>query len=457
MRAVRAMPGPTCWFMCLAISLAGLPPHMLNAKTQDGDRAKRLEQKALSLLEKAPLVDGHNDLAEKIRAQYGNHLSKIDISRSTKDIRTVAPFQTDIPRLRQGHVGGVFFAAFVPPEIQGAAAVTYLFEQIDVIRRIATDYPNDFAFALTAADVERVHKSGKIAILIGIENGAAIDNSLAVLRQAFGCGARYMTLTHGKTIDWADASNWGAYSMDQAIHGGLTPFGREVVGEMNRLGMMVDLSHVSDSTAIDALKTSAAPVIFSHSCARALCNHPRNVPDDILRLLKANDGIIMLSFYPQFISEEVRIGFMPADMEWNRLSNLYPNDPKRAENEYYAWYGRQIFPKATISQLADHIDHVRKVAGIDHIGIGADFEGIEDTPIGLEDVSGYPELFVELLKRNYSSEDIVKIAGGNILRVMRSVEQVAKGLQRQRPASEALIKELDGLNPRKQQQKSLGE
>jgi membrane dipeptidase len=455
--AVRAIPGPTCWFMCLAISLVGLPPNMLNAKTQDGDRSPQLEQKAIRLLEKAPLVDGHNDLAEKIRAQYGNHLSKIDISRSTKDIRTVAPFQTDIPRLRQGHVGGVFFAAFVPPEIQGTAGVPYLFEQIDVIRRIATDYSNDFALALTASDVERVHKSGKIAILIGIENGAAIDNSLAVLRQAFNCGARYLTLTHGRTTDWADASNWDAYSTNQGIHGGLSPFGREVVREMNRLGMMVDLSHVSDSTAIGALKTSVAPVIFSHSCARALCNHPRNVPDDILLLLKENDGVIMLCFYPQFISEEVRIGFIPADLEWNRLSNLYANDPKRAEDEYYAWYSHRLFPKATISQLADQIDHIKKVAGIDHIGIGSDFEGIEDTPIGLEDVSDYPKLFIELMKRNYSSEEIMKIAGGNVLRVMRSVEQVASQLQRERPASEALIEELDGPKPPKQQKKSEGE
>lgn len=274
-----------------------------------------------------------------------------------------------------------------------------------------------------------------------------------MLRQAFNCGARYLTLTHVKTTDWADASDWDAYFTNQAIHGGLTPFGREVVREMNRLGMMVDLSHVSDGTAIDALKTSAAPVIFSHSCARALCNHPRNVPDDILRLLKENDGIIMVNFYPMFVSEEVRIAFIPADLEWKRLSDLYPNDQKRAEKEYYAWFGRQTFPKATISQLADHIDHIRKVAGIDHIGIGSDFEGTEDEPIGLEDVSGYPKLFIELLNRNYSSEDIVKIAGGNILRVMRSVEQVAKRLQRQRPASEALIKELDGSMPTKQERK----
>ncbi len=440
-----------------AVGFLGFHLFMLQAQTPNKDRSQQLEQKVIYLLEQAPLVDGHNDLPDRIRNQFENHLNRIDLARNTKEIkigfgeRGGIPFQTDIPRLRQGHIGGVFFAAYIPPEIRGTAAVPYLFEQIDMIQRIATDYSNHFALALSAADVVRIHKSGKIAMLIGIENGEAIDSSLAVLRQAFNCGARYLTLTHAKTTDWADACDWAAFSSNQAVHGGLTPFGHEVIREMNRLGMMVDVSHVSDQTAIDALKTSVAPVIFSHSCVRALCHHQRNVPDNILRLLKENGGLIMLNFLPYFISEELRIAETPADLEWKRLSDLYPNDPKRAEREYYAWASAQTFPKATISQLADQIDHIRQVAGIDHIGIGSDFDGADETTVGLEDVSDFPKLFVELLDRNYSSEDIIKIAGGNILRVMRSVEQAAKRIQRQRSASEALIKELDGPIPAKQE------
>ena len=404
--------------------------------------SQELERKAICLLEEAPLLDGHNDLPDRIRTRFQNHLDRIDIAKSTKEVNRGIPLQTDIPRLRQGHVGGVFFAAFVPPGL-GPAAVPYLFEQIDLIRRLAARHPDAFGVALTAADIRRIRKSGRIAVLIGIENGDAIGNSLAVLRQAFACGARYLTLTHVTSTDWADAGDSDPATPGQARHGGLTSFGREVVKEMNRLGMIVDVSHVSDATAVDALRTSEAPIIFSHSSARALCHSPRNVPDDILRLLKTNDGMIMVNFYSAFISEEVRIAYLPTDIEWNRLRDLYPDDLKRADSEYSAWFARQHFPRATISQVVDHIDHIRNIAGIDHVGLGSDFDGAEDTVVGLDDVSGYPALIAELLLRGYEPKDIIKIAGGNILRVMRSVEEVAQRVQRVRPASEARIEDLD--------------
>jgi membrane dipeptidase len=430
-----------CAFVMLLISLFALPINSLHAQTTTAAQTQSAREKALRLLSETPLVDGHIDLPNKIQEYYGNRLDRVDLASDLGKIALAMPFQTDIPRLRRGHAGGVFFVAYVGYEEPNP--VPALFEQIDLIRRMVDRYPKDFALALTADDVMRIHRSGKIAVLIGMENGYGIGNSLAVLRQAYQCGARYLTLTHVKTIGWADASDWDAFFTNQSLHDGLTPFGNEVVREMNRLGMMVDLSHVSDKTALDALKCSEAPVMFSHSSARALCNHPRNVPDDILRLLKKNDGIIMLNFTSYFISEEVRIANIPADVEWKRLSNLYPGDRKRLENEYTAWAASRKFPKATISQLADHVDHIRKVAGIEHVGIGSDFDGTDDTPVGLENVSGYPELIIELLRRNYSPADIAKVASGNILRVMRSVECISLRLKQQRPASEALISELD--------------
>lgn len=432
---------PIYAFLMFLIAIVVLPITILHAQTATAVQTQSAREKALRLLSETPLVDGHIDLPDKIQEYYGNRLDRIDLASDLGKIALDMPFQTDILRLRRGHAGGVFFVAYVGYEEPDP--VPKLFEQIDLIRRMVDRYPKDFALALTVDDVVRIHGSGKIAVLIGMENGYGIGNSLAVLRQTYSCGARYLTLTHVKTIDWADASDWGAFFTNQSLHDGLTPFGKEVVREMNRLGMMVDLSHVSDKTARDALACSEAPVIFSHSSARTLCNHPRNVPDDILRLLKKNDGIIMLNFTSYFISEEVRLANIPADAEWKRLHDLYPEDKKKAEHEYYAWASKRAFPKATISQVADHVDHIRKVAGLEHVGIGSDFDGTDDTAVGLEDVSGYPELIVELLRRNYSTADVAKVAGGNLLRVMRSVERISSRLQQQRPASEALISELD--------------
>jgi len=394
-----------------------------------------LEAEAVKILTEAPLVDGHNDVPEQLRDRVKDNLDKLNLASDTR--RLEDPMQTDIPRLRAGHVGGQFWSVYVPTSFEGAAAVQVLFEQIDIVHRMAERYPETFAMAYTAADVERIFRSGKIACLIGMEGGHSIGNSLAVLRVAYACGARYLTLTHWNDTDWADAGT------DKGRHGGLTKFGREVVREMNRLGMLVDLSHVSDKTMLDALEVSEAPVIFSHSSARAICNHPRNVPDEIMQKVAAKGGVVMVNFAPGFISEKVRIWEQPVSVEWRRLEKLYPNDEKRAWKELKTWIAQHPGPKATLAQVADHIDHVRAVAGIDHVGLGSDFDGIARTPVGLEDVSKYPALVAELLRRGYSPDDVKKVAGGNILRVMREAEKAAERLRKTRLPSEALIEELD--------------
>ena len=402
---------------------------------QSPARKATLEAEAVKILTEAPLVDGHNDVPEQLRDRVKDHLERLDLASDTSTLDP--PMHTDIPRLRKGHVGGQLWSVYVPTTLTGPAAVQFLFEQIDVVHRMTERYPETFTMAYTAADVERIFRAGRIACLIGMEGGHSIGNSLAVLRVAYACGARYLTLTHWIDTDWADAAT------DKARHGGLTKFGREVVREMNRLGMLVDLSHVSDKTMLDALEVSEAPVIFSHSSARALCNHVRNVPDEILRKVAANGGIAMVNFAPGFISEEVRTWEQPEEVEWRRLEKLYPNDQKRAWKELKTWIAQHPGPKATLAQVADHIDHVRAVAGIDNVGLGSDFDGIGRTPTGLEDVSKYPALVAELLRRGYSPDDVKKVAGGNILRVMREAEKAAERLRKTRLPSDALIEELD--------------
>ncbi len=397
--------------------------------------APALGARVARILAETPLVDGHNDLAENYRERVSDHLDRIDLAGDTAAL--AEPLHTDIPRLRRGLVGGQFWSVYVPASLPGPEAAVATLEQIDLVHRMIARYPEAFAFAATAADVERIHRSGRIACLIGIEGGYSIADSLAVLRQAYALGARYMTLTHWKSIDWADAAT------DAPRHGGLTPFGREVVREMNRLGMLVDLSHVSDRTMLDALETSQAPVIFSHSSARALCAHPRNVPDEILRRVAANGGIVMVNFAPGFVSEATRVADAPVEAEWTRLGALYPNDPKRVAAEVHAFAAQHPVPDATLAQVADHIEHIRDVAGIDHVGIGSDFDGIGRAPVGLEDVSKYPALLEELLRRGWSDGDVKKVAGGNILRVMHAAEVVAARQQRERPPSDARIEELD--------------
>ncbi len=418
----------------LVVGLVGLVGTALAGPEGGPDELAREEQ-VRRILRESPLVDGHNDLAENLREILGNRLDRIDLTADTSKLEE--PMQTDIPRLRKGMVGGQFWSAFVPSELDGPAGVQMLFEQIDVIKRMVARHPDIFELALTAGDIERIHRSGRIASLIGIEGGQAIGSSLAVLRQAHATGARYMTLTHWKSLRWVDAAT------DKPLHGGLTRFGREVVHEMNRLGMLVDLSHVSDAVMRDALATSEAPVIFSHSSSRTVCNHVRNVPDDILQLVAINGGIVMVNFAPGFISDAARLYDEVAWPEHDRIVQLHPGDPASVRTEFAAWQVAHPAPIVTLAQVADHLDHIRQVAGIEHVGIGSDFDGIGRTPVGLEDVSKYPALLAELLHRGWTPGEVKKVAGLNLLRVMRGAEEVATRLQRQRSPSDALIEDLD--------------
>jgi membrane dipeptidase len=400
--------------------------------TTDTDAAKRLAQ-AKRLAERAPLIDGHNDIAERMRGQKPRY------DFDTFDLRQHRPgFHTDIPRLRAGGLGGAFWSVYVPGTLQGESAVTATLEQIDAVQEMLHRYPDTFEAARTAADVERVVKAGRIASMMGMEGGHSIDRSLGALRAFSRMGVGYMTLTHNVTLPWADAA------MDVARNGGLSKFGEEVVREMNRLGMLVDLSHTSPDTMRDALRVTEAPVIFSHSSARAICDVPRNVPDDVLAEVKKNGGVVMVTFVPGFIAPEAGPRHVKRQAESDRLKALPQSTPAAVTAAMEAWDKANPAPKATLSQVADHIDHIRKVAGIDHIGIGADYDGMDSQPEGLDDVSRYPALFAELLRRGYSDGDVQKIAGRNVLRVMRSAEAVALRLQKARPPSLATIDALDG-------------
>jgi membrane dipeptidase len=408
----------------LAATVAAASQAAAQTRTDDAllARARRLH-------EEAPLVDGHNDLPWEIREKAHGDISRLDFQGAQ-------PAQhTDVPRLRAGGVGGVFWAAYVPVDVARPASVAM--EQIDLIHRMTAHSP-DLEPALTAADVERIHRERKIASLIGIEGGHAIESSLGALRQFYALGVRYMTLTHANTIEWADAAT------DSARHGGLTRFGEEVVREMNRLGMLVDLSHVSPGTMSDALRVSEAPVIFSHSSARAIADHPRNVPDSILVKVRRNGGIVMVNFYSGFVDPrgaEMMRGMFDVQ---RRFREQFPGDPAAATRAYDEWRRANPVPRGTIGTVADHIDHIVKVAGIDHVGLGSDFDGVTSLPEGLEDVSRYPYLTAELLRRGYSDADVKKVLGGNLLRVMRQAETVAARLQRERGPSTATIDVLDG-------------
>ncbi len=377
------------------------------------------------------IIDGHIDLPETLLDAFDNRLARVDLAASRSPGEP--PRHADLPRMREGKLGAFFSVAYVPSRVEGPPAATAMFAQMDVTHRLVARYPQHLALATSAEEIEAAHRAGRIAVLVGIEGGHTIANSLPVLRSAFACGARYLTLTHWGPTDWADAAT------SPPRHGGLTEFGREVLREMNRLGMMIDLSHVSDAVMRDALAVSAAPVIFSHSSARALCNHPRNVPDDILALVAANGGIVMVNFAPAFVSEEVRLAEAPAEAEWARLEALFPTDTGKVMEGMRAFRQTHPLPKATLAQVADHIEHIRRVAGLDHVGLGSDFEGISATPEGLEDVSRYPALLAELARRGWSRQELRKVAGDNLLRVMREVAAVAARLAAERQPSEAAI------------------
>jgi membrane dipeptidase len=379
------------------------------------------EDRARALLRGAPLIDGHNDLAYALR-------KKVGLAASTVDLRAAQPeLDTDIPRLRAGLVGGQFWSVWVPAALPEPEAVHQALEQMDIVHGFIERYPDAFTLATTADEVEAAFANGRIASLLGLEGGSMIGSSLSILRNAYARGIRYMTLTHWLTTRWADAAT------DPAQHGGLTAFGREVVREMNRLGMLVDLSHVAPSTMAAALDVTEAPVVFSHSGARAVCDHPRNVPDDILRRVTGNGGVVMAVFLSGFVSKAVS-------------DHIEAGHEEAGEDRaaLRAWLAEHPGPVAMLAQVADHIDHIREVAGIDHVGIGSDFDGGEPLPDGLQDVSAFPGLIAELLRRGYSDEDVRKVAGGNVLRVMRGAEALAARLRQERPPSEATIEALDG-------------
>jgi membrane dipeptidase len=404
-----------------------------------GARVKRV-------LTETPLIDGHNDLPWEIRDRFKGKLPGIDLKANTAAISPPAgapPLMTDIPRLRAGHVGAQFWSVWVPVQIKGFEAVQMTLEQIDLVKEMTRRYPSDLEMAYTAADIRRIHEAGRIASLIGIEGGHQINESLTVLRQMYDLGARYMTLTHTSNTAWADSAT------DVPVHHGLTPFGKEVVKEMNRIGMLVDLSHVSPETMKAALGVTAAPVIFSHSSARALVDHPRDVPDDVLQLVAQNGGIVMVNFAPGYVSQARNRWVADRAAEEARASappygGLYIGQPDRAKASLAAWEKEHPKPAVTLADVADHIDHIRRVAGVDHVGLGSDFDGIGDTPVGLEGVDRYPSLLQELMRRGWTDREIAKLAGENLLRVLAAVEAVSVKLHRTGPGSSATIVELDG-------------
>jgi membrane dipeptidase len=427
-----------------AIAMVTLHAPPAAAESNDAALASRVNH----VLAQTPLIDGHNDLAWEIRERFGN-VNGVDVSSSTanlpskmEDGEKAPSLMTDIPRLRKGHVGGQFWSVWIPTSVTGPAAVQMTLEQIDIVDTMVARYPQDFQMAYSADDILRAHKAGRIASLIGIEGGHQIDNSLPVLRQMYVLGARYMTLTHTSDTDWADSAT------DNPKHHGLTKFGRAVVHEMNRLGMLVDLSHVSPDTMRAALATSVAPVIFSHSGARALNDHPRNVPDDVLKLVAKNHGIVMATFATSYVSSARNRWSADRAAEQTRFSappyvGLYIGQPERAKAAMAEWDRHHPKPVVTLAMVADHIEHIRQVAGIACVGLGSDFDGIPDTPVGLEGVDKYPALLVELARRGWTDEELSKLAGGNMLRVMHEAEAVAMQLQKTESPSHATIEKLD--------------
>ena len=384
------------------------------------------------LLRTSPLVDGHNDLPWALREEKESprDVEAYNLRRQTKGM-------TDIARLRKGQVGGQFWSVYIPGEIRDSGYARVQLEQIDIAKRIIAKYPDVFMPAFTAADVRKAYAQGKIGSLLGMEGGHAIENSLGALRAYYDLGARYMTLTHNVTLDWADAAN------DRPLRGGLTPFGKEVVREMNRLGMLVDLSHVSPGVMSAALNTTEAPVIFSHSSARAITDVPRNVPDSILARLPKNGGVVMVTFVPGFVSQKVADYDKALTSVRDSIGKKYPNDNDAQFKAVAAWREAHPFPGATISDVADHMDHIKQVAGAAHVGMGGDYDGITETVKGLEDVSKYPDLLAELVKRGWTDAEIVGVAGGNVLRVLERAEAVSARLRKERPASTKTIQQLD--------------
>lgn len=369
-------------------------------------------EEALRIHREALLIDGHNDLPYQYRERNDLSFRTIDIARPQPQLHT------DIPRLRKGGVGAQFWSAYVDATTaKEKTAVRQTLEQIDVIHRFVQRYPDTFEMASTADDILRIRKAGKIASLIGVEGGHSIDNSLGVLRMYYALGVRYMTLTHSETLDWADSAT------DTPKNNGLSEFGRNVVREMNRLGMMVDLSHVSVDVMKQAIAISSAPVIFSHSSAYALAPHARNVPDDVLKLLKQNGGVVMVNFFPGFLTPEGARASKELFAAYRKLKAQI-KDPKEFERTWALWKKERPMPRGSVHTVVDHIEHIIKIAGVDHVGLGSDYDGISSTPMQLEDVSCYPFITQEMLNRGYNRQQIHRVLGGNVLRVMREVEKM---------------------------------
>jgi membrane dipeptidase len=388
-------------------------------------------ERARELLREFPVVDGHNDLPWALRKQVGYDLDARDIAADQS-----AVLHTDLARLREGCVGAQYWSVYVPYEQPYPLAATL--EQIDCVRQLLDRYPADLRAAYTADDLEAARAEGRIASLMGAEGGHSIENSLGALRMLYALGVRYMTLTHNSNVDWADSAT------DEPRHGGLTAFGRLVVREMNREGMLVDLSHVAPSTMRDALDASTAPVIFSHSSARAVCDHPRNIPDDVLERLPANGGVAMATFVPKFVLQAAVDWTLEADENLRAHGFHHLDHTPEAMKVHQAFEEAHPRPRATVSTVADHLDHMREVAGVDHIGIGGDYDGTAFTPDGLRDVAGYPNLVAELLDRGWSGADLAKVTWHNAVRVLRDAESVARDLRATTSPSHATITTIDG-------------
>jgi membrane dipeptidase len=390
-------------------------------------QAQDFTARVAKILKQTPLIDGHNDWPEVLREREGEGRWTIDL-RADLD-KAKVKYDTDIARLRRGQVGGQFWSVYVSADLPGKQQVEETLEQIDLVKNIVARYPETFALARTADDIRRIHKQGKIASMIGVEGGGQIDGNLSVLRSYAALGAGYLTLTHSRTISWADSAT------DDPKHDGLTPFGEKVVRELNRLGMLVDLSHVSEATMIDALRVSKAPVIFSHSNARGVADHPRNVSDAVLKLVAANGGVVMVNYADSYVSHAVRVWSAERAAEKTRLNappfgGMLIGEPDKAKAAMDEWLKAHPKPRVTLSQVADHIEHIAKVAGVDHVGIGSDFDGVGDSlPEGLGDVSTYPALLTELMRRGWSDADVSKLAGRNVLRAMEQAEKVAAGMK----------------------------
>ncbi|HEY8591970.1 MAG TPA: dipeptidase [Sphingomicrobium sp.] len=413
-------------FLFAVAAAAAILPVAASAQPIDPKVQARIDR----ILKRTPLIDGHNDLPEQLSEHSKRSIEGLASGTATRE----PPLMTDMARLRQGRVGGQFWSVYINGQITGDATIRETLLQIDVVHRLVARYSNDLELASTADDVVRIHHKGKVASLIGIEGGRQIGGSLAALRQFYNLGARYMTLTHNQTTEWADSAT------DEAKYGGLSDFGVTVVREMNRIGMLVDLSHVSPETMKDAIAATRAPVIFSHSSAGGLSAHPRNVPDDVLALLPANGGVVMVNFVPGFLSEASWKWGAERSGEEARLRAIHRASKAAVEAGVKAWEAAHPAPRVTVSAVADHIEHVAKVAGYDHVAIGGDFDGIDATPEGLDGVEDYPALFAELIRRGWSDANLAKLAGGNLLRALRGAERVAAAMKNE-PAAMSPVDE----------------